>query len=139
MQPASPGAAEAEALREELADAKREAAELRQQLAAARAEAAHWRELHEQQQQQQQQQQQRRAADAAPSGNDDRAGAAPPTPGSLAKMQERLGRLRKEQAEAEAARAAAWEELRSVVSDISAVASVDNLSSVNIPRGSTGL
>jgi hypothetical protein len=54
-------------------------------------------------------------------------------------MQERADRLRKEQAEAEAARAAAWEELRSVVADVSALASIDNLASVNIPRGSLGL
>jgi predicted nucleic acid-binding Zn-ribbon protein len=49
------------------------------------------------------------------------------------KLQERLAQLRKEQAEADAARDAAWKQLKSVVNSISKLASPDYLASINIP------
>lgn len=51
----------------------------------------------------------------------------------MEKLQARLATLRKEQAEADAARDAAWKQLKNVVSDISKLASPDYLASINVP------
>lgn len=47
-------------------------------------------------------------------------------PDEIARLQERLGALKAEQAQADAARAAAWAELRSCVADISKLANVNH-------------
>lgn len=99
-------------------DAKTEIANLQLQLASKTAEADSLKEELEQLQR-----------DVAGEDDDQRHA---DTPGSLSKMQERLTRLRKEQADAEAERQAAWSELKKVVNDISSLASVDYLQSVRV-------
>jgi hypothetical protein len=106
-----------------LQTAKGRVADLQQQLAAARAEAAHWREQHQLLAEQLQRPPVAGSRDDASSGPD-------VSGGSVAKMQERLARLRKEQTDADAARESAWEDLKAVVADIASLASVDNLQSV---------
>jgi hypothetical protein len=49
------------------------------------------------------------------------------------KLQARLATLRKEQAEADAVRDAAWKQLKNVVGEITKLASPDYLASVNVP------
>eukprot|EP00877_Chromochloris_zofingiensis_P001154 jgi/Chrzof1/11039/Cz05g21110.t1 len=51
-------------------------------------------------------------------------------------LQDRLKQLRKEQTDADAARDAAWKQLKSAVQDISKLANPDYLRSINIPRAS---
>ncbi|KIZ05732.1 hypothetical protein MNEG_2220 [Monoraphidium neglectum] len=124
--------------------AKQLIVDLQAQLDMSRVEADQLRKQQQRQQQERQQQEQHQqhgqqpACDIAASADDhqrqDGRGARALTPaagaGSVPKMQERLTRLRKEQADAEAAREAAWAELKAVVCDISSLASVDNLQSV---------
>jgi len=96
--------------------------DLQQELAAAKAEAMHWRQQYDQRQ---------RDAAAADGGDQEPGAAAGGGGGSLGKMQERLARVKKEQADADAMRESAWADLKAVVSDITSLASVDNLQSVS--------